>query len=538
MGWWIGQLAILPVLLPLAAGALLIALEERWRHLRAAIAITATTGCLIVAILLLRLSDTESDLSVSPTFVYKLGDWPAPFGIVLMVDRLSALMLLLTGILALAALVFSLAHWANTGSYFYSLFLFLIMGLNGAFLTGDLFNLFVFFEILLAASYGLLLHGSGRPRVRAGLHYIAVNLFASSLFLIGVSLIYGVTGALNMADVATSVPGLTDSDRVLFEAGAALLGVAFLIKAGMWPLCFWLPATYAASAPPVAAFFAIMTKLGVYIVLRLSLLVFGGGAAASANFGGDWLIAGGTMTVVFGSVAALASQNLARLASYCVLISSGTLLAVIGINDVAITGAALFYLVSSTLAIGAFFMLCELAERGRAAGADVIAVTMEAYGEEEEEEDMEKTVELGVAFPATMAILGLSFLGCALLLAGLPPLSTFLAKFLLLKALVQLPPGISIDGASWMLVGLLLISGFATIIAMTRAGIRAFWQPREAVPRIRLIEIAPIVSLLILCVGLTVQAGVVMRFIEATAKDLHAPGTYINGVLGPNWKGP
>jgi multicomponent K+:H+ antiporter subunit D len=537
MDWWTGQLAIFPILLPLAAGSLLIALDQRRSRLRAAIATTATVGCLVVAFLLLRLADTpESDLSLTPTFVYKLGDWPTPFGIVLILDRLSALMLLLTSVLALAALVFSYARWANAGPYYYSLFLFLIMGLNGAFLSGDLFNLFVFFEILLAASYGLLLHGSGRPRVRAGLHYIAINLFASSLFLIGVSLIYGVTGALNVADVARQVPGLSDGDRILFETGAALLGVAFLIKAGMWPLCFWLPATYAASAPPVAAFFAIMTKLGVYIVLRLSLLIFGADAGAWVNFGAIWLIAGGIMTTIFGSIGALASQNLARLASYCVLISSGTLLAVIGLNDTAVTGAALFYLLSSTLAIGAFFMLCELAERGRTAGADVIAVTMEAYGEEEE--DIEKEAEVGVPFPATMTVLGLSFVGCALLLAGLPPLSGFLAKFFLLKALLQSPPDTSVASTSWTLMGLLLMSGFATIIAMTRAGIRTFWQPREAVPRIRLVEIAPIVSLLIVCVGLTVHAGAVMRFIEATAESLHTPSAYINGVLGPNWKGP
>jgi multicomponent K+:H+ antiporter subunit D len=539
MTQWIDHLAILPVLLPLVGGALLIPFDERWRRLKGVVAIAFTLGCLVVAIAVLRLVDTPDSGSIPQVFVYRLGNWPAPFGIVLVLDRLSALMLVLTSVLALAALAFSFARWANTGSYYHSLFLFLFGGLNGAFLTGDLFNLFVFFEILLAASYGLVLHGSGRARVQAGLHYIAVNLVASSLFLLGVSLIYGVTGTLNMADVAMRAPTIADGDRTLFRAGAALLGVAFLVKAGMWPLGFWLRATYAAAAAPVAAFFAIMTKVGIYIVLRLSLLMFGADAGAWTHFGSGWLIAGGMMTVAFGSIAILASQDLARLASYCVLISSGTLLAVIGMDsDVFLTGSALFYLVSSTLALGAFFMLSELVERGRAAGADVIAVTMEAYGDEDEE-DLDET-EVGVAFPATMAILGLSFVGCALILAGFPPFSGFIAKFMLLKALLQEPAGAdagsSIDGVSWMLLALLLSSGFAAVIAFARAGIRIFWLPLEAtVPRVRLIEIAPILGLLLLCGVLTVQAGPVMRFVEATAESLHATATYVHGVLGPNW---
>ena len=538
---WVDHLVILPVLLPLFGGALLIPFDEHWRRLKGTATIGFTLGCLIVAVALLRLADTPESGSIPHVFIYRLGNWPAPFGIVLVLDRLSALMLVLTSVLALAALVFSLARWANAGSYYHSLFLFLIAGLNGAFLTGDLFNLFVFFEVLLAASYGLVLHGSGRARVHAGLHYIAVNLVASSLLLLGISLIYGVTGTLNMADVAMRVPTISDGDRTLFHAGAALLGVAFLVKAGMWPLGFWLRATYAAAAPPVAAIFAIMTKVGIYIVLRLSLLMFGADAGASAHFGSSWLIAGGMMTVIFGSIAILASQDLASLSSYCVLISSGTLLAVLGIDNGFLSGSALFYLVSSTLALGAFFMLSELVERGRAAGADVIAVTMEAYGDEDEE-DLDET-EVGIAFPATMAILGLSFLGCALILAGLPPFSGFIAKFMLLKALLQQPggadAGTSIDGVSWMLVALLLSSGFAAVIAFARAGIRIFWLPLEAtVPRVRLIEIAPILGLLLLCVVLTVLAGPVMRFIEATAESLHAPATYVHAVLGPNWPPP
>ncbi len=230
------QLMIVPVLLPLLAGALMLLVGERRHGLKAAINLASTLSLVGIAIALLRMSDGATDDMSGYIGVYRLGDWPAPFGIVLVVDRLSALMLLLTSILASAAVVFSIARWHRAGVYFHALFQFLLMGLNGAFLTGDLFNLFVFFELLLAASYGLLLHGSGVARVRAGLHYIVVNLAASLLFLIGVSLIYGVSGTLNMADLAARIPEMAADDRALLEAGAGILGAAFLLKAGMWPL--------------------------------------------------------------------------------------------------------------------------------------------------------------------------------------------------------------------------------------------------------------------------------------------------------------
>ena len=305
--------------------------------MKAAINVASTFALVGIAIALLAMSDAASTAGVRRG-VYRLGDWPAPFGIVLVVDRLSALMLLLTSILASAAVVFSLARWHRAGAHFHSLFQFLLMGLNGAFLTGDLFNLFVFFELLLAASYGLALHGSGAARVKAGLHYIVVNLAASLLFLIGVSLIYGVSGTLNMADLAARIPDIAAENRALLEAGAGILGVAFLLKAGMWPLCFWLPTTYAAASPPVASIFAIMTKVGAYIVLRLWLLLFGEDAGASAQFGGEWLLFGGMATVAFGAIGTLASQDMARLAAFSVLVSSGTVLAATGMGQVGVTG--------------------------------------------------------------------------------------------------------------------------------------------------------------------------------------------------------
>lgn len=531
MNYSFEHLIIMPIVLPLVSAALMLLVDERSRSLRAAINLASTLLLLGVAVALLRFADTPTANGSVDVGVYLLGNWPAPFGIVLVVDRLSALMLVLTSTLALAALVFSIARWHRAGVHFHVLVQFLLLGLNGAFLTGDLFNLFVFFEVLLAASYGLVLHGSGALRVKAGLHYIAINLATSSLFLIGVSLIYGVTGTLNIADLAARIPNIADGDRMLLEAGAAILGVAFLVKAGMWPLCLWLPGTYAVAAAPVAALFSIMTKVGIYVVLRLWLLVFGDGAGASAHFGADWLLIGGIATVVFGSLGLLASQELARLAGFNVLVSSGTLLAVIAAGDPAVTGGALFYLVISVLAISAFFLLIELMERGRVAGADTPAVTVEAFDDEEEDEE----VVVGVAIPATMAILGVSFACCALLLAGLPPLAGFLAKFLLLSALFQ-PTEIStaapVGAPAWTLMALLMLSGLAVTIALMRAGIRVFWVPTEsAVPSVRIIEMAPIAALLLVCLALTVQAGPVMRFMHATAQSLHAPQDYVRHVL-------
>jgi multicomponent K+:H+ antiporter subunit D len=191
-------------------------------------------------------------------------------------------------------------------------------------------------------------------------------------------------------------------------------------------------------------------------------------------------------------------------------------------------------MVSSTLGISAFFLLVELLERGREPGADVLAVTRELYGEDEEMDDEE---EIGIVIPATMGLLGLAFIGCAVVIAGLPPLSGFVAKFALLAAALN-PAGLSVDGsvlpASWALLILLILSGLAALIAMTRAGIRTFWAaPDRAVPRVRVIEMTPVAMLLVLCALQTIQAGPIMRFMDAAAAELHSPGAYMRDVLHP-----
>ncbi|MCQ4161569.1 monovalent cation/H+ antiporter subunit D [Roseomonas sp. GC11] len=532
------HLAIAPILLPLLAGALMIPLDDQRARLRAGLGLLSALGLVAIAATLVA---QAGGAGAAPVFVYRLGNWPALFGIVLVVDRLAALLLLLTALLGLAALVFSLVRWQRMGAHFHALFQFQLMGLNGAFLTGDLFNLFVFFEVLLAASYGLALHGSGVARVKAGLHYIAINLAASLLFLIGVSMIYGVAGTLNMADLAARIPTLPAADRPLLEAGAAILGMAFLAKAAMWPLGFWLTPAYAAASPPAAAIFSMMSKVGFYAVLRLSLLLFGPMAGDSAGFGNTWLFIGGLATLGFGAVSVLATQDLARLAGASVLISSGTLLAAAGAGQAAVTAGALYYLASSALAIGAFFLLVELLERGRELGADVLAVTLEAFGDGPDEDEEE--TEVGIGIPATMAVLGACFLCCALLLAGLPPLSGFIAKFAMLDGILN-PAGLGRGGAGaaggaavtpagWALLAALVLSGLATVLAMTRAGIRSLWaEAGRGTPRVGVVEIAPVLLLLGLCLGMTAAAGPVLRYMQDTATALYQPQPYVRAVTG------
>ncbi|MHC8309421.1 monovalent cation/H+ antiporter subunit D [Pseudomonas sp. GT1P32] len=533
-----------PILLPLLTAAIMLMLGEKHRPLKAKINLLSSLLGLGIAVLLLQWTQT-TDVPGS-IGVYLPGNWQVPFGIVLVVDRLSALMLVLTGIIGVSALLFAMARWDGAGSSFHALFQIQMMGLYGAFLTADLFNLFVFFEVLLAASYGLMLHGSGRARVSSGLHYISINLLASSLFLIGAALIYGVTGTLNMADLALKIPLVPEADRGLLHAGAAILAVAFLAKAGMWPLNFWLVPAYSSASAPVAAMFAIMTKVGVYTLLRLWTLLFSGQAGASAYFGGDWLIYGGMATIVCAAVAILAAQRLERMASLSILVSAGILLSAIGFAQPNLIGAALFYLVSSTLALSALFLLAELIERSRSANemplfddADLIARPVESLQPPKgiNLDDEQKAV-VGQVIPWTMAFLGLSFIACALLIIGMPPLSGFIGKLGLLHALLN-PLGLGngadepVSNAAWGLLALLILSGLASLIAFSRLGIQRFWTPEERPsPMLRRLECVPIIALLGLSILLTFKAEPLLRYTQAAAQTLNNPQQYVMAVLG------
>lgn len=546
---WLQQLAphmiLAPILVPMVTAALVLFLREERQRIKLYLNVFSCIVSLAVAVHLLLWSDQQG--AASTMSIYLVGNWPADFGIMLVLDRLSALMLALTAVLALSAALYAAARWHRAGVNFHGLFQLQLMGLNGVFLTGDLFNLFVFIEILLAASYGLLLHGSGRQRVQAGLHYIAINLVASSMLLIGISMFYGLTGTLNLAGIASAIPDVADQDRPLLHAAVGILAIAILTKAAVWPMNFWLTRAYSAATAPSAALFAIMTKVGIYMVLRLWTLLFGYDAGTSAQYGGQWLSYLGMATIAVGALGVLSSQKIGNLAGYSAIVSSGTLLAALGFGQNLLTASLLYYLVTSTLAVSACFLLADLMDRWRNDGKDYapyeaedeapfltadLKGQLQAWNLDERQQAL-----VGRAMPAAVALLGMGFLACTLLIAGLPPLSGFIGKFAMLTALLN-PLGMGasigqtpgIDG--WALMALLIASGLMALIAFSRAGIRHFWASHDrSPPEVKIIEGLPLALLLGACVALTVQADDVMRYMKATSNALYAPDDYIQSVL-------
>ena len=250
MNHWI----LAPILLPAMLAALIVLFARHETGKQRVISLLGTLALGGVAVSLL------GEASSGAIQVYEVGNWPAPFGIVLVLDRLSALMVILTALLAIAVLLYAIGSgWDARGKHFHALFQFLLMGVCGAFLTGDIFNLFVFFEVLLIASYGLMIHGGGKQRLRAGVQYVVYNLLGSTLFLFALGTIYAVSGTLNMADLAQRAAEMPASETAILRVGAVLLLLVFAVKAALLPLHFWLPATYSLAPAPVAALFAIMT---------------------------------------------------------------------------------------------------------------------------------------------------------------------------------------------------------------------------------------------------------------------------------------
>lgn len=511
-------LVLAPIGVPMLCAAVMLLVPDAMRSVRLALNVGSMLLVLVVAVFLLLHVDANGPL------VYRLGAWPTPFAIVLVVDRLAALMVGLAALVGLCAMIFSASRWSRAGVHFNALAQLQLMGLSGAFLTGDLFNLFVFFEILLAASYGLLLHGSGRSRVVAGLHYVAVNLGASSLFLIGVAILYGVTGTLNLADLATRVAASAPDDKGLLWVGLGALGTAFLLKAGMWPLNLWLSPAYTAATAPSAAFFSVLTKVGVYALLRLWTLVLPGGE------GGGVLLLFGLVTASLAAIGMLGSQRLGPLVSFSLIASAGTLVAAIGLGNPQLTGGALFYLLSSTLTACALFLLVDLIERWRN-----LNVTMDDWApfltasltEERFNLDDEQQVLFSRPVPRATAFLGLSFMACTVLVAGLPPLSGFLGK----AAMLSQALGAGERGALFVVVQ--LVTSLLALVAMTRAGIRSFWAEDRDPPKLRFSEGLPVVVLLGACAALTWFGGPMLALAQSAATDLHERQAYIEAVLRP-----
>lgn len=496
------HLPILPVLLPLATGALLLVLEGRGIALQRALGLLGSLGLLAVALLLLAGADAGGPV------VYLAGNWPAQLGIALLVDRSSALMVLLTAGLGLIALLQACQGWDRRAAHFHALFQFQLAGLCGAFLTADLFNLFVFFEVLLIASYGLLLSGGRGPRMRAGLHYLAFNIAASLLFLIALGLLYGQLGTLNMGDMAQRVAQLPAERMPLLRAAGGLLLVVFCAKAALLPLYFWLPQAYARAPGAVAALFAIMTKVGLYSALRVFSTVFGEDAGAAAGMAWPWLLPAGALTLLLGTLGALAAPSLRLLTANLVVASAGTLFIALGLARPEATAAGLYYLVHSTLAAAALFLLADLLKRQRRPGGD----SLRTHG----------------SLPAR-GLLGGLFLLAAVSIAGLPPLSGFVAKFSLLSAIPDAQ-------AAW-LWPLMLGCSLLVIVALARAGSRLFWQqpaaaPQATQPALRFAEVVPLALALSMAVLLSLAAAPALDYTRAAAAQLIAPSEYADALLG------
>ena len=286
------HLIIAPVVLPATLAPLLILAIRYHLDLQRVVSIAGCVAMVAVSIILL------GQASSGEVQVYELGNWPAPFGIVLVLDRLSALMVALTSVLGLGVALYSVgSRWDAKGRHFHPLFQFQLMGVCGAFLTGDAFNLFVFFEVLLIASYGLMIHGGGAARLRAGFQYVVYNLLGSTLFLFALGTLYAVTGTLNMADLAVRISELPPGDAALIKVGGILLLMVFAVKAALLPLHFWLPDSYANAPAPVAALFAIMTKVGAYSILRMHTLVFAPNSPEVAGLGRHAVAVGGAADI-------------------------------------------------------------------------------------------------------------------------------------------------------------------------------------------------------------------------------------------------
>ncbi|EJW11801.1 Na(+) H(+) antiporter subunit D [Rhodovulum sp. PH10] len=504
-------LPVFPIVLPALTAAFLVLVLRHRLGAQRIVSVGATVLLLIVAIVLYGVA---ADGAPRP---YLLGDWPAPFGIVLVLDRLSATMVLLTAALGLVIALAACGGWDARGRHFHPLFQFQLMGLMGAFLTGDVFNLFVFFEVMLIASYGLMLHGGGERRLKAGFQYVAINLIGSTLFLFAVGLIYAVTGTLNMADLAAKVPHVAAGDEALLKTGALLLFLVFALKAALVPLHWWLPRAYAAAPGPVAALFMLMTKVGAYAILRVFGLVFGESAGPLADVAAPWVLPAALVTLALGAAGVLASRTLSGLACFAVVWSMGLLLVAFGLFDAKGVGAGLYYLVHSTVAGAALFLLVDVLRAARGPAADRLVPTP----------TLPSMLSAGLFFAVAIAV------------AGMPPLSGFLGKLLILDASRNVP------AMAWIWT-IVLATSLVVILGFARAGSALFWKtaPSEAAAaddaasgreeKVRERPLLPVAACATLVAGtalLTVFAGPVTAALDTTARQALDTARYVEAVL-------
>ncbi|MGW5452141.1 Na+/H+ antiporter subunit D [Nocardia sp. NPDC003979] len=518
------DLAALPVLVPLLAAAVTLIFGRRPRVQRL-VSMVALSGVLVISALLLYLADRDGTTAV------QVGGWPTPIGITLVVDRLSAAMLLVSAFVLLLVSIYGAGQNISDGdenqptSIYRPTYLVLTAGVSMAFLAGDLFNLFVGFELLLAASFVLLTVGATEERIRTGIAYVMVSMVSSMIFLIGIGLTYAATGTLNLAQLAVRLEATPQGVRT---ACYAVLLVAFGIKAAVFPLSSWLPDSYPTAPAPVTAVFAgLLTKVGVYAIIRTHTLWFPDGAFD------DILLMCGLATMLVGILGAIAQTDIRRLLSFTLVSHIGYMVFGIGLAGSAGLTGAVFYVAHHILVQTALFLAVGLIERQ--AGS----VSLRRLG--------------GLA--SASPLLGLLFLIPALNLGGIPPFSGFIGKVTLLEAGAA-------DGSvlAWVLVAGSVITSLLTLYAVARVWGKAFWRPREEAPEGHLSAAKPptlvedstdvqyedrtdpgrMPALMVLAtaglitagLALTVFAGPVLGIAERAAADLNDPSVYIESVLG------
>ncbi len=494
---------ILPILIPFIASIVLLLISTCKLSVQRGVGAASVLLLIVASVNLLQLTDQQAPL------VYALGDWKAPFGIVMVADRLAALGVMLTSILSAAVLLYASDGFDKLGRHFHAVFQLQLVGINGAFLTGDVFNLFVFFEVMLLASYILLAHGGGLRKSRAGFAYVTLNLAGSAVFLIALGLIYGTLGTLNLADIALQLQTVSAVNASLVRASAALLITVFLLKAAILPLSFWLPHAYGSAGAPVAALFAIMTKVGIVAILRVQMVAFNA-APVTHDLLGNWLVIAALVTIVFSAFGLLSAKRLQVLVAWLILGSAGVLLMVPALAGQLVTAAGLYYLAQSAIVGAAFFMLAGLIAEARAPVGDALVS----------------------AGRLSNVQLKLGYLVLAATAAGLPPFSGFIAKLMLLFSVKNH----TMMSAIWPVF---LVTGLITTIALAKAGSWLFWEtasPGDPViqknePARSKPQYIATFSLIFISLLLLVFTQPVSNFMQRTALQLHSPAAYIQAVI-------
>ena len=497
MSW----LLVLPIAVPFATAVLAFLFRAngpagRWLSIGGSVLLLAAAVGLMLVVL------------QQGVIAAQMGGWPAPFGITLVADLLSAVMVVITAITGLAVAIYSLADIdaRREALGYHVLFQVLLAGVSGAFLTGDLFNLYVWFEVMLIASFGLLVLGGDRDQLDGGIKYVALNLISTAMFLSGIGLLYGLTGTLNMADLHVAVREVENTG--LLTVIAVLFIVAFGVKAAVFPLFFWLPASY--HTPPVAisaVFAGLLTKVGVYALIRMFTMVF----TQDIGYTHGLLLIIAVLTMITGVLGAAAQNEFRKILSFHIVSQIGYMVLGLALYTPLALVGAVFYLVHHIIVKANLFLVSGIANR--LTGSFNLAAIGGLY--------------------KSSPLLAVLFLVPAFSLAGFPPLSGFWAKFLLVKA--------SLDIGAYLVAGIALLVGILTVFSMTKIWAEVFWKPHPAGadPALRLVERGDRTALLLPVAGLAIMTIVIgffpepfIAFAERSAAQLLDPAGYIGAVSG------